>query len=174
MWNQDWSQIWSQGSRTVKVLDLWDRPGTRPNPSNLFWSTQIFFCHPVLIPSVTLGVSTVFSKNFYQAEYLLSKHSLMTVQTITHLWQSLVTGKNRRNKICLPCNNERVNDQVFSIAMTYNPHHTNLHNVFMSRLSVFHSPVQSADFAISGQTIVSKGRGWRCQVGYLVSDGGFF
>jgi hypothetical protein len=34
--NLDWSQSWSQGSRSAKTLDPWDRPGTRKNPSNSF------------------------------------------------------------------------------------------------------------------------------------------
>jgi hypothetical protein len=33
---QGWFQDWSQGSRAEKALDPWDRPGTRPNLSNLF------------------------------------------------------------------------------------------------------------------------------------------
>ena len=32
------NQTWSQGSRVEKALDPWDRPGTRPNPSNFLLS----------------------------------------------------------------------------------------------------------------------------------------
>jgi len=37
---QGWSQAWSQGSRTAKSLDPWDRPGTREGKvKNLFGRT---------------------------------------------------------------------------------------------------------------------------------------
>ena len=72
---QGWFQAWSQGSRAAKALDPWDRPGTGPNPSILFYSTQFFCCHPVLRPVVTLGVSPSFSKIFPKVKIsILKRH----------------------------------------------------------------------------------------------------
>ena len=64
------------GSRTGKTLDPWDRPGTRTNPSNLFSSTQLFCCHSVLSPLVTLCVSVSFLKIFVQGKKNLFGNTL--------------------------------------------------------------------------------------------------
>ncbi len=50
-----------------------------------------------------------------------------------------------------------------------------MHNVFMSRWSVFHDPIHSTGSCFcDGQTILSEGDGSPGQEGYLGSDGGFF